>query len=183
MLRRATLMLTLAAIAVLVVAPAVESKTVTCKSGHVCKGTNADDWIFGSPGNDSIRPMGGNDYVFGNGGADQVAHSYGNDRIFGGCGSDTVRGGFGLDRIFANMPDGLYPPGTTCVSITAPLSVDQITIAEHALNDVPDGAHDLVDCAWIASRGDPQPDEGFGSVEEGGVRDDTIVDCSNRDDQ
>ena len=186
MLRRATLMLTLAAIAVLVVASAGESKTVTCKSGQVCKGTNAADWIFGSPGNDNIRPMGGNDYVFGNGGADEVAHSYGDDRIFGGCGSDTVRGGFGLDRIFANMPKGLYPPGTTCVSITAPLSVDQTTAAEQAEKDVPDRAHDLVDCAWIASRGDPEPDKGFGSVEEGDipdVRDDTVVDCSNRDDQ
>jgi len=125
----------------------------------------------------------GNDYVFGNGGADQVAHSYGNDRIFGGCGSDTVRGGFGLDRIFANMPDGLYPPGTTCVTITAPLTAEQITAFERAVNDVPDSDHDLVDCAWLGSRGDPQPDEGFGSVEEDGVRDDTVVDCSNRDDQ
>src|SRR5829696_3153550 len=186
MLQRATLMLTLAAIAVLVVAPAVQSKTVTCKSGQVCKGTNAADWIFGSPGNDNIRPMGGNDYVFGNGGADEVAHSYGNDRIFGGCGSDTVRGGFGLDRIFANMPAGLYPPGITCVSITAPLTVDQTTAAEQAEKDVPDRAHDLVDCAWIASRGDPKPDKGFGSAEVGDipdVPDDTVVDCSNRDDQ
>ena len=189
MLRRATLMLTLAAIAVLVVAPAVQSKTVTCKSGQVCKGTNAADWIFGSPGNDNIRPMGGNDYVFGNGGADEVAHSYGDDRIFGGCGSDTVRGGFGLDRIFANMPAGLYPPGITCVSITAPLTVDQTTAAEQAEKDVPDRAHDLVDCAWIASREDSKPDEGFGSAEVGeppgapDVRDDTVVDCSNRDDQ
>ena len=152
----------------------------------MCKGTNAADWIFGSPENDNIRPMGGNDYVFGNDGADQVVHSYGNDRIFGGCGSDTVRGGFGLDRTFANMPDGLYPPGTTCVSITAPLIVDQTTAAEQAEKDVPDRAHDLVDCAWIASRGDPQPDKGFGSEEVGDipdVPDDTIVDCSNRDDQ
>jgi hypothetical protein len=183
MLQRVTLMLTLAAIAVLAVAPAVESKTVTCKSGQVCKGTNAADWIFGSPGNDNIRPMGGNDYVFGNGGDDEVAHSYGDDRILGGCGSDTVRGGFGLDRIFANMPDGFYPLGTTCVSITAPLTAEQITAVEQAEKDVPDRAHDLVDCAWIASRGDPQPDKGYGSVEEGGVRDDTVVDCSNRDDQ
>jgi Ca2+-binding RTX toxin-like protein len=137
--------------------------------------------------------MGGNDYVFGNGGADQVAHSYGNDRIFGGCGSDTVRGGFGLDRIFANMPDGLYPSGTRCVSITAPLSAEQSAALERAVNDdvpdrvdIPDRAHDLVDCAWIASRGDPQPDKGFGSEEVGDipdVRDDTVVDCSNRDDQ
>ena len=46
MLRRVILMLTLAAIAVLVVVPAVESKTVTCRSSQVCKGTNATDWIW-----------------------------------------------------------------------------------------------------------------------------------------
>jgi hypothetical protein len=186
MLRRAILMLTLAAIAVLMVAPAVESKTVICKSGQVCKGTSADDVIFGSPGNDNIRPMGGDDYVFANGGNDEVAHSYGNDRIFGGCDSDTVRGGFGLDRIYANMPYGLYPPETMCVSITAPLTEEQIKVVEQADKDVPDRAHDLVDCAWIASREDPQPDKGFGSAEVGDIpdiRDDTVVDCSNRDDQ
>jgi hypothetical protein len=179
-------MFTLAAIAVLMVAPAAESKTVICKSGQVCKGTNAADVIFGSTGNDNIRPMGGNDYVFANGGADEVAHSYGDDRILGGCGSDTVRGGFGLDRIYANMPKDLYPPETTCVSITAPLSEEQITAIEQAEEDAPDRAHDLVDCAWIASREDPQPDVGFGSVEVGDVpdvRDHTVVDCSNRDDQ
>jgi hypothetical protein len=48
MLRRVTLMLTLAAIAVLVVAPAAKSKTVTCKSGQVCKGTSVADVIIGS---------------------------------------------------------------------------------------------------------------------------------------
>ena len=195
MLRRATLMLTLAAIAVLVVAPAGQSKTVTCKSGQVCKGTNAADWIFGSQGNDNIRPMGGTDYVFGNGGADQVAHSYGNDRIFGGCGSDTVRGGFGLDIIYANRPIGLFASGTPCkdTEVTAPLSQEQIDAIEaldinSQANDVADGAYDLVDCAWLGSRGDPEPDVGFGQylLPDGTVSDtvkDTVVDCSNRDDQ
>ena len=112
------------------VAPAVESKTVTCKSDQVCKGTNAADWIFGSPGNDNIRPMGGNDYVFGNGGADEVAHSYGDDQIFGGCGSDTVRGSFGLDIIYANRPIGLFASGTPCkdTAVTAPFLRSRSTL-------------------------------------------------------
>lgn len=196
MLQRVILMLTLAAIAVLVMAPAAQSKTVTCKSGQVCKGTNAADWIFGSPGNDNIRPMGGNDYVFGNGGADQVAHSYGDDRIFGGCGGDTVRGGFGLDRIYANvpviwsdMPVSWYPQDNiTCASVTASLNLTlaQITaLAEAVGDDVDDRAHDLVDCAWLGSRGDDGPDEGFGQPTDAvfPVVPDTVVDCSNRDDQ
>jgi Ca2+-binding RTX toxin-like protein len=198
MLRRATLMFILAATAVLVVAPAVEGKTVTCKSGQVCKGTNAADWIFGSAGNDNIRAMGGNDYVFGNGGADAVAHSYGDDLIFGGCGSDTVRGGFGLDIIYANRPIGLFASGTPCrdAAVTVALSREQIDAIEalsvnsqdSQANDVADGAHDLVDCAWLGSRGDPEPDVGFGQyvLRDGTVSDtvkDTVVDCSNRDDQ
>jgi Ca2+-binding RTX toxin-like protein len=195
MLRRIALMLTLAAIAVLVVAPAAQSKTVPCQPGKVCKGTNAADVIVGSQGNDNIRPMGGNDYVFANGGDDQVAHSYGDDRIFGGCGRDTVRGGFGLDRIFANMPTSWPLLGTDspCAHITQdtlPPGQSFTTLAQAEGADVPDSAHDLVDCAWIASREDPQSDEGFGSVEDlidgtlgDTLVDDTVVDCSNRDDQ
>lgn len=193
MLRRMILMLTLAAIAAVVLtawaggAPAAESPNVkTCKSGQVCKGTEGPDWIFGTERNDNIRPMGGGDYVFANRGDDQVAHSYGDDRIFGGCGSDTVRGGFGLDRIFANTPDSWPPPpdNSECVYISPNLSPDQIeALAQAVGNDVPDKAHDLVDCAWLASRGSPAPDEGFGSAEEDPVLDDTVVDCSNRDDQ
>jgi Ca2+-binding RTX toxin-like protein len=175
MLRHVTLMVTLAAIAVLVVAPAAQSKTISCKSGHVCKGTFESDWIFGSSGNDRILPMSGEDYVFGNGGNDDVAHSYDADLIFGGCGSDTVRGGGGLDIIYANMPIGLF--GTsTCMSIT---NSNQVPIAAMQEADVADGAHDLVDCAWLTSREDPTPDVGFGSIRPI----DTVVDCSNRDDQ
>jgi RTX calcium-binding nonapeptide repeat (4 copies) len=208
MLRRVILMLTLAAIAVVVVltvgaggAPAAEGITIkTCKSGQVCKGTAGNDWIFGSrpnattgsTGNDNIRPMGGNDYVFANGGADQVAHSYGDDRIFGGCGSDTVRGGFGSDRIYANMPVSwvtMLNLQGTCAYISAPTTQaerEQITaLAEAVGDDVDDRVYDLVDCAWLGSRGDEGLDEGFGQDNDptDTAVDDTVVDCSNRDDQ
>jgi Ca2+-binding RTX toxin-like protein len=190
MVRHVILMLTLAAIAVLVVAPAAQSRSyITCKSGQVCKGTSGSDWIIGSSGNDNIRPMGGNDYVFANGGDDEVAHSYGDDRIFGGCGSDTVRGGFDRDRIYANMPKSWTLTATSCPGANVTASdLNNLTSAQIAAldltkaqgaADVPDGAHDLVDCAWIASRGSPTPDEGFGELKPT----DTVVDCSNRDDQ
>jgi Ca2+-binding RTX toxin-like protein len=192
-------MLTLAAIAVLVVASVAESKTVNCNPNKVCKGTEGNDWIFGSTGSDNIRPMGGDDYVFANSGSDQVAHSYGDDRIFGGCGSDTVRGGFGFDRIYANMPQSWInmpvtwnpsQPPFTCAHITAhpnnPPTQDQINhitaLAEAVGDDVDDQAGDLVDCAWLGSRGDEGPDEGFGQPRDAAVPD-TVVDCSNRDDQ
>src|SRR5215211_1175439 len=110
MLRRVTLMVVLAAIAVLVVAPAAQSKTISCRSAHVCKGTEGSDWIFGSSGNDRILPMSGEDYVFGNGG------------------SDTVRGGGDSDTIYANMPTTLRTTGTDCRAITEPLALDSVTI-------------------------------------------------------
>jgi Ca2+-binding RTX toxin-like protein len=186
-LRRVTLMVVLAAITVLVVAPAAQSDTIDCakQKGKSCKGTFGSDWIFGSPGNDRILPMGGDDYVFGNGGNDDVAHSYDADLILGGCGSDTVRGGVGLDTIYANMPTTLTTLGP-CPTITAELS-DETIAAIKALddqnqgNDVPDGYYDLVDCAWLSSRDDPEPDVGFGQLPGTDTVSDTVVDCSNRD--
>jgi Ca2+-binding RTX toxin-like protein len=186
-LRTITLMLTLAARAVLVVAPVAQSETpnlVFCKKGHSCKGTFGQDWIFGTSANDRILPMSGEDYVFGNGGNDAVAHSYDADMIFGGCGSDTVRGGGGLDTIYANMPTTLRTDASTCRAITQPLDSSTISTIRalddsNQANDVPDGVYDLVDCAWLRSREDPTPDVGFGEPRGR----DTVVDCSNRDDQ
>ena len=164
MLQRATLMLTLAAITAVVLAleaggaPAAPKqtgadKTIYCEAGKVCKGTSGPDTIIGSDGDDDINPYGGDDTVYAdppgssNGGNDTVLHSYGKDYIEGGLGADTLRGGFGHDTIYDNSPGQ------------------------------GDGDHDLLDCAWLASRGDSGPDEGFGELT------DTVVDCSNRDDQ
>lgn len=154
-MRRVTLMLTLAAITAVVLtvgaggAPAEEGG-IRCVSGKVCKGTGGNDLIYGSEGNDDINPFGGDDTVYANGGDDNVRHSYGNDTIWGGTGSDTLRGGFGLDEIYGNTAS---TPG--------------------------DGVRDLIDCAYLGSRGDPGPDVGFGDPRPI----DTVVDCSNRDDQ
>ena len=171
MLRRVILMLTLAAITAALVAlgaggaPAAvnttsDGQTINCaqQKAKVCKGTSGNDLIYGSQGNDDINPFGGDDKVYANGGDDSVRHSYGNDTIWGGTGADTLRGGFDLDTIYGDEPTTL-PTG-----------------------DLSDGAHDLIDCAFLASRGNTGDDIGFGA-EEDPVRDDTVVDCSNRDDQ
>ena len=169
MLRRVILILSLSAIAAALLAlgaggaPAEPGKTIWCKDqkGNVCQGTTKDDTIYGTPGGDDISPGFGDDIVYGYGGADQVRHSGGNDYVEGGPGADTLRGGFGLDTIFGNAK----------TSITDPISGQRQVI------DAADGDHDLVDCAYIESRGDPKPDRGYGE------RSDTVVDCSNRDDQ
>jgi Ca2+-binding RTX toxin-like protein len=154
MLPRVTLMLTLAAIAAVVLtvgaggAPAEES--IHCVSGKVCKGDSRDNLIIGSEEKDDINPFGGNDTVYANGGDDNVRHSYGNDIIWGGTGADTLRGGFGLDKIYGNTAS--TPGGDS---------------------------RDLIDCAYLASRGNTGQDEGFGDP----YPTDIVVDCSNRDDQ
>jgi Ca2+-binding RTX toxin-like protein len=166
MLRRVILILSLSAIAAALLAlgagGAFAQDPIQCKSGKVCQGTSGNDTIYGSPGDDAISPGFGDDIVYGYGGADQVRHSGGNDYIEGGPGADTLRGGFGLDTIFGNAK----------TTTTDPISGKVQVI------DAADGAHDLVDCAYIESRGDPEPDLGYGEQP-----DDTVVDCSNMDEQ
>jgi Ca2+-binding RTX toxin-like protein len=164
MFQRVTLMLTLAAITAVVLtvgaggAPAQDANRIDCVSGKVCKGDSRDNLIIGSEGKDDINPFGGNDTVYANGGNDNVRHSYGNDTIWGGAGADTLRGGFGHDTIYGNRPSTTNPEA-----------------------DESDRAHDLIDCAYLGSRGDPGPDVGYGN--ENDTDNDTVVDCSNRDDQ
>src|SRR5215211_6382863 len=166
MLGRVILILSLSAIAAALLAlgagGAFAQDPIQCVSGKVCKGTSGNDTIYGSPGADDISPGLGDDKVYAYGGADQVRHSGGNDYIEGGPGSDVLRGGFGLDTIFGNAK----------TTTTDPIS-SQVQVIDAA-----DGAHDLVDCAYIESRGDPKPDLGYGEQP-----DDTVVDCSNMDEQ
>jgi Ca2+-binding RTX toxin-like protein len=166
MLRRVILILSLSAIAAALLAlgagGAFAQDPIQCKSGKVCQGTRGNDTIYGSPGADDISPGFGDDKVYAYGGDDQVRHSGGNDYIEGGPGSDVLRGGFGLDTIFGNAK----------TTTTDPIS------GEVQVIDAADGAHDLVDCAYIESRGDPKPDLGYGEQP-----DDTVVDCSNMDEQ
>jgi Ca2+-binding RTX toxin-like protein len=162
-LRRVTLMLTLAAITAVVAtigaggAPAAEPIDCAQQKAKVCKGTSGNDLIYGSQGIDDINPFGGNDTVYANGGDDSVRHSYGDDIIWGGTGADTLRGGFGNDTIYGNKPAA--------------------TLTGAQSDDIGDSARDLIDCAYLASRGDSGLDVGYG----GDPNKDVVVDCFNRD--
>src|SRR5215203_1551661 len=173
MLGRVILILSLSAIAAALLAlgeaVAFAQDPIQCVSGKVCQGTSGNDTIYGSTGDDDISPGLGDDIVDADGapqngspvtvgGDDQVRHSGGNDYIEGGPGADTLRGGFGLDTIFGNA------------KTTDPQSGEVI--------DTAGDAHDLVDCAYIESRGDPKDDLGYGEQP-----DDTVVDCWNLDEQ
>ncbi|MDQ4075915.1 MAG: hypothetical protein M3220_06660 [Chloroflexota bacterium] len=130
-----------------------KTTTIDCTAGSTsCQGTSGPDIIYGTDSADVIIPYAGDDVVFARGGNDEVRHSFGLDTIYGGTGADTLRGGFDHDTIYGNAPGDS--------------------------GDASDGADDLIDCAYIASRRDPGPDVGYGNDADG----DTVVDCSNRDD-
>ena len=131
-----------------------------------CQGTSGPDIIYGTTsadviipygGNDFVYAYGGNDTVYANGGDDSVRHSYGDDIIWGGTGADTLRGGFGNDTIYGNKP--------------------ATTLTGAQSDDIGDGSRHLIDCAYLASRGDSGLDVGYG----GDPNKDVVVDCFNRD--
>jgi Ca2+-binding RTX toxin-like protein len=177
MRRRAVLLLLLAMAAALVAASGVAyALSVQCDGAGdqdpdpgQCKGTQAseniygtsgDDVIYANSGDDKIIPYAGNDTVYAGDGNDEVRHSFGNDYIEGGDGADTLRGGFGVDTIFGDKK-------TTTTDENG-----QLIVSDSADND-----HDLIDCAYLASRGGSEQDVGYGELT------DTVVDCFNRDDQ
>jgi len=66
-------------------------------------GTEGDDVICGSDGNDRIAALGGNDVVYAGRGDDQVAAGGGRDIVFGGPGVDRIDAGDGDDTVFGDQ--------------------------------------------------------------------------------
>ena len=62
-------------------------------------GTNGNDIIRGSFGDDVIVSLGGNDIVYGMNGNDIICGGDGNDRLYGNSGNDILIGQEGFDRI------------------------------------------------------------------------------------
>ena len=62
-------------------------------------GHGGHDCIIGGEGNDQLRGEVGNDLLFGNEGNDLLIGAVGNDLIFGGDGDDNIRGENGNDQI------------------------------------------------------------------------------------
>jgi Ca2+-binding RTX toxin-like protein len=65
-------------------------------SGSI-QGTNQNDLILGSAGNDQIRGMVGDDCILGGGGNDTIDGRQGNDVLLGGPGNDNLSGFSGTD--------------------------------------------------------------------------------------
>lgn len=64
------------------------------------RGVNGNDCIIGGLGNDGINGGDGNDKIFGSEGNDEIGGSNGDDQIFGGSGNDAIAGGNGNDQLF-----------------------------------------------------------------------------------
>jgi hypothetical protein len=100
-LTRPTVVVALAATALVSPAMPAEAHITTCR-GHevtIFEGSRGDDVIQGTDGDDVIHARGGNDIIYAGGGDDIVCGGTGDDAIFGGEGNDVLIGGRGNDRI------------------------------------------------------------------------------------
>jgi Ca2+-binding RTX toxin-like protein len=75
---------------------------VRCTGTGICNGTNANDLILGTAGNDTgnngrITGGNGDDCILGGAGDDDIRGQGGNDVLLGGDGNDTLNGGAGTD--------------------------------------------------------------------------------------
>ncbi|MEG5034899.1 hypothetical protein QUB44_17890, partial [Microcoleus sp. AT3-D2] len=69
--------------------------------GQTTKGTDRDDFIVDTKGNQKIVGFEGNDLLLGEDGADEIYGNEDNDTIFGGIDTDIVYGDEGNDIVFA----------------------------------------------------------------------------------
>ena len=95
-MRRAALLLSTIALAVVVGGGVAGAATILCDGGH-CSGTKRPDSIFGTNRHDAVFARAGGDFVSGARGADDLNGEYGNDKVLGGWGDDWVKGGRGDD--------------------------------------------------------------------------------------
>ncbi len=118
-MRRAVILLTAIALAIVVGGGVALAATIHCGGGD-CFGTNKHDDIFGTNKHDDIFARKGGDFVSGKERADNLNGQDGNDDIFGGMGddwvkggrhNDTVKGDLGNDRITGGSGDNVLRAG------------------------------------------------------------------------
>jgi Ca2+-binding RTX toxin-like protein len=126
--RRAVILLTVIAMAIVVGGGVAVAATILCDGGN-CFGTNRPDSIFGTNKHDAIFAKNGGDFVSGRGGADNLNGEDGNDRVLGGWGDDWVKGGRHDDAVEGNLGNDRITGG----------SGDNIIRAQ-------DGMRDLIIC-------------------------------------
>jgi Ca2+-binding RTX toxin-like protein len=117
--RRAVILLTTVAMAIVVGSGVALAATIRCDGGN-CFGTNRPDSIFGTNKHDTIFAKDGGDFVSGRERADNLNGADGNDEVLGGWGDDWVKGGrhddivegnLGNDRITGGSGDNVIRAG------------------------------------------------------------------------
>ena len=68
-------------------------------------GTNANDLILGSAGNDNMNAQGGDDCILGGDGGDRLRGANGDDIILAGAGNDILIGNRGDDVLYGQSGD------------------------------------------------------------------------------
>ena len=86
-----------------------QTTTQTPKSAIV--GTEGNDKLKGSQGNDHIIGLGGNDRLRGHQGDDFLSGGAGRDRLYGGSGNDTLLGGQGNDYLSGGRGNNVLEGG------------------------------------------------------------------------
>lgn len=80
--------------------------------GMSVEGTDGEDRLFGTDGNDTINGGAEDDRIFGKGGNDTLSGDSESDAIFGGDGNDTINGGSEDDRLFGEAGDDILTGGS-----------------------------------------------------------------------
>ncbi|MFB2805834.1 calcium-binding protein, partial [Microcystis sp. BLCC-F209] len=82
----------------------VEQANLTGTNGNdSITGTSGDDNISGLDGNDTLSGLGGNDNIYGGNGNDVVNGDAGNDDLAGDNGNDSLNGGVGNDLLRSDL--------------------------------------------------------------------------------
>jgi hypothetical protein len=74
-------------------------------------GTDANETLIGTIGDDVICGLGGNDRLYGSSGTDILCGGDGNDKLYGGGGSDWLQGGADNDKLYGGSSDDLLEGG------------------------------------------------------------------------
>jgi Ca2+-binding RTX toxin-like protein len=121
--------------------------TGTNKNDHLV-GTPGDDVICGGNGNDLIEGMGGNDILIGGNGRDHLIGGGGNDLLLGGNGKDTMEGRNGNDNLQGGDGEDTLTGGPGSDALFGENGPDSLNTEDGvAGNDLADGGRGLDACA------------------------------------
>ncbi|MEJ6485594.1 SdiA-regulated domain-containing protein [Nostoc punctiforme UO1] len=109
---------------------------VTLEVGRTVDGSNGEDTLTGTAGDDNLSGGNGKDTLFGNAGNDTLFGGNGVDILWGGEGNDLLNGGNGRDTfVLAVQGNGIdtiqdFTPGQDLIGLSGGLSFGQLTFAD-----------------------------------------------------